>query len=276
MKIDSHQHFWEFDKVVDPSWINDDMSILRRDYLPSDVQPLMQKNGIAGCVAVQADQTEDETHFLLDLASRYDMVKGVVGWVDFRSAQIKERLDYFAGYKLLKGFRHIVQAEKEDDFLLRDDFCRGIALLQDYSFTYDILIYPEHLKYAHEFVKRFPVQKFIIDHIAKPYIKEGLVGEWKKDLQVFGRYENVYCKIAGLVTEADWKAWQIADFTPYVSTVLDIFGTDRVIFGSDWPVCLPSASYDQVCDIVEKTTSFLSGEEKEKLWGTNAIRFYNL
>lgn len=276
MKIDSHQHFWEFDKIVDPSWINDDMAVLRQNYLPSDVQRLMLQNGIEGCIAVQADQTEAETHYLLKLASQYDIIKAVVGWVDLRAANIKERLDYFSEFKLLKGFRHIVQAEEEMDFLLREDFCRGIALLRDYSFTYDILIYPEHLKYAHLFVKKFPEQKLVIDHLAKPYIKEKRVDEWKNDLQVFGQYENVYCKMAGLVTEADWKEWQFSDFKEYVSIVLDIFGIDRVMFGSDWPVCLPSASYDLVCEIVDKNTSFLNENEKAKLWGLNAEQFYHL
>lgn len=276
MKIDSHQHFWQFDKVVDPSWINDDMAILRQDFLPTDVQPLMQRNDIEGSVAVQADQTEDETHYLLNLANQYSTIKGVVGWVDFRAANIKERLDYFSEFESLKGFRHIVQAEKEDDFLLRDDFCRGIALLKDYRFTYDILIYPKHLKYAYQFVAKFPEQKFVIDHLAKPYIREKKVDEWKKDLEVFSRYENVYCKMAGLVTEADWKGWQSSDFAPYISIVLDIFGTDRVMFGSDWPVCLPSASYEQVCEIIEKNTSFLNEEEKEKLWGDNCRSFYGI
>ena len=276
MKIDSHQHFWEFDKVLDKSWISDSMSILRQDFSPTQVQPLMLEKGIEGCVAVQADQTEDETHYLLDLANKYSIIKGVVGWVDFRAPNIDERLEYFSGFKALKGFRHIVQAEKEDDFLLRKDFCEGISLLKKYNFTYDILIYPKHLKHAIKFVERFPDQKFVIDHIAKPFIKDQIIKEWKEELEVFGKYENVYCKMAGLVTEADWDNWKFEDFSSYVSITLDIFGTDRVMFGSDWPVFLPSASYSQVCEIIEKNTSFLNSEEKEKLWGLNCSNFYGL
>ena len=276
MKIDSHQHFWEFDKVLDKSWINDSMSVLRRDFSPTQVQPLMLENGIEGCVAVQADQTEDETHYLLGLAEKYNIIKGVVGWVDFRAPNIDERLEYFSGFKALKGFRHIVQGEKEDDFLLRKDFCNGISLLKKYNFTYDILIYPKHLKHAIKFVDKFPDQKFVVDHIAKPFIKAQAIDEWEEDLRVFGKYENVYCKMAGLVTEADWDNWSLSDFTSYISITLDIFGTNRVMFGSDWPVCLPSASYSEVCEIIEKNTSFLSPEEKEKLWGLNCSDFYSL
>ena len=276
MKIDSHQHFWEYSAMRDTSWINDSMSILRQDFSPSQVQPLMLENGIEGCVAVQADQTENETHYLLDLANKYPIIKGVVGWVDFRASDINERLEYYSQFKALKGFRHIVQAEKEDDFLLKKYFCNGISLLKKYGFTYDILIYPKHLKHAIKFVEKFPDQKFVIDHIAKPYIKEQVVKGWKEELEVFGKYENVYCKLAGLVTEADWNNWTLADFTSYISITLDIFGIDRVMFGSDWPVCLPSASYSQVCEIVEKNTSFLNPNEKEKLWGLNCSEFYQL
>ena len=276
MKIDSHQHFWEFADIRDTSWINDSMSVLRQDFSPTQVQPLMLENGIEGCVAVQADQTEDETHYLLGLAEKYNIIKGVVGWVDFRAPNIDERLEYFSGFKALKGFRHIVQGEKEDDFLLRKDFCDGISLLKKYNFTYDILIYPKHLKHAIKFVDKFPDQKFVVDHIAKPFIKAQAIDEWEEDLRVFGKYENVYCKMAGLVTEADWDNWSLSDFTSYISITLDIFGTNRVMFGSDWPVCLPSASYSEVCEIIEKNTSFLSPEEKEKLWGLNCSDFYSL
>ncbi|TAM94030.1 MAG: amidohydrolase [Chitinophagaceae bacterium] len=276
MKIDSHQHFWEFNSILDPSWINDSMSVLRQDFYPEQVKPLMLENGIEGCVVVQADQTEKETHYLLDLAKNHDIIKGVVGWVDFRTPAIEERLEYFSQFKTLKGFRHIVQAEKEDDFLLRKDFCDGISLLKKYNFTYDILIYPKHLKNAIKFVEKFPDQKFVIDHIAKPNIKDQVTESWKEELKVFGKYDNVYCKMAGLVTEADWNNWKFSDFSTYISITLDIFGTDRVMFGSDWPVCLPSASYSQVCEIVEKNTSFLNPQEKEKLWGLNCSDFYGL
>ena len=276
MKIDSHQHFWEYDGMRDKSWINESMSVLKQDFSPTQVQPLMLENGIEGCVAVQADQTENETKYLLDLAGKYDFIKGVVGWVDFRASNINERLEYFSKFKALKGFRHIVQSEQQDDFLLRKDFCNGISLLKKYNLTYDILIYPKHLKYAEEFVKKFPDQRFVIDHLAKPDIKNQLIKNWEKELKAFAKYENVSCKLAGLVTEANWNDWKLSDFRSYISGVLDIFGIDRVMFGSDWPVCLVAASYSEVCDILDKNTFFLNLEEKEKLWGLNCLNFYQL
>ncbi|CAL1519355.1 amidohydrolase family protein [Chitinophaga sp. MM2321] len=275
MKIDSHQHFWVYDPVKD-AWIDDTMDVIKKDFSPEEVWPLMQENGIDGCVAVQADQSEQETRYLLGLADKHPFIKGVVGWIDFRAVDIAERLAYFSSFKNLKGFRHIVQAEPNDDFLLQEDFCRGISLLRKYGYTYDILIYPKHIKTALEFVKKFPDQPFIIDHLAKPFIKDQLVDDWKRDLKAFADLDHVSCKMAGLVTEADWHQWKLPDFEPYVTTVLDIFGTDRVMFGSDWPVCLTGASYSQVCAIVEESTAFLSPTEKAKLWGTNCSKIYRL
>jgi L-fuconolactonase len=275
MRIDSHQHFWIYDPIKD-AWIDDSMIVIKKDFQPKDVKPLLDENNFEGCVAVQADQSENETHYLLGLAEKYDFIKGVVGWVDFRVENIEERLEYFSQFKLLKGFRHIVQSEPQIDYLLRPDFCRGISLLAKYNFTYDILIYPKHLQHALEFVKRFPDQKFVIDHIAKPYIKEHLIDEWQDDLALFSSYKNVYCKIAGLVTGADWFGWKDTDFKPYIDVVLNVFGLDRIMFGSDWPVCLTSASYKEICKVVENNTSSLSDEEKKKLWGLNCVDFYQL
>ena len=260
----------------DQSWITDDMSILRQDFDPDMVHSLMVENRIGGCVAVQADQTENETMYLLDLAEKHEIIKGVVGWIDLRASNIGERLEYFSSFEVLKGFRHIVQAEKDDAFLLGKDFCHGISLLKKYDFTYDILIYPKHMPYALTFVDRFPEQKFVIDHIAKPDISGKKIKAWKEALAPFGPHRNVYCKIAGLSTEADWRNWQVSDFSAYLQVVLEVFGLDRVMFGSDWPVCLPSASYAQVCEIVEQNSTFLNTEEKEKLWGSNCREFYGL
>ena len=275
MRIDSHQHFWIFNPVKD-AWITNDMKIIREDFLPEDLQPLLAKNNFDGCIAVQAEPSERETEFLLDLAGEYDFIKGVVGWVDFTAQDVKKRLEYFSRYKALKGFRHIVQAEPEDDFLLRADFCRGIALLKEYDLTYDILVYPKHLEYVEKFVKRFPEQKFVIDHIGKPFIKDRKIGEWEKDVRKFSALKNVSCKVSGLVTEADWHSWEISDFHSYLSVIFDTFGTERVMFGSDWPVCLVAATFEEVCEIVEKNTSGLSATEQKKLWGLNCAEFYNL
>ena len=275
MRIDSHQHYWFYHPVKD-AWITDEMNMIKRDFAPGDVWPLMQKNNIDGCVAVQADQSENETKYLLSLAGQHPFIKGVVGWVDLRSPDIADRLEYFSRFRLLKGFRHIVQAEKEDDFLLREDFCNGIKYLSRYNYTYDILIHPRHLKYALQFVERFPGQKFVIDHFAKPFIKHKAIEPWLSDLSKFNAYPNVYCKMAGLVTEADWENWKKEDFVPYFEAVLNIFSADRIIFGTAWPVCLTGQSYDQVCELTQYLAGGLSVADQLKIWGGNAETFYNL
>jgi L-fuconolactonase len=232
--------------------------------------------GINGCIAVQADQSEEETLFLLDLADQYDFILGVVGWIDLRKENIQSRLGAFARYKKLKGFRHVVQSEPDNQFLLGENFCKGIALLGNYRFTYDILVKPHQLNATIKFVEKFPNQLFVIDHLAKPFIKDKVFGDWKKQMHELGQFENLSCKISGMVTEADWKNWKTLDFKPYVDHVIDSFGTDRVMFGSDWPVCLVAATYEQVCDVVEKNTAHLSQSEKRLLWGLNAKNFYDL
>lgn len=274
-KIDSHQHFWKYHPVKD-AWISDDMNVIQRDFLPVDLLPLLQENDIDGCIAVQADQSEEETHFLLELAKDNDFIKGVVGWIDLRNPNLKSRLDYFSQFKKLKGFRHIVQAEIEDDFLLRDDFCQGISLLESFSFTYDILILPKHLKVVLKFVQRFPYQKFVIDHLAKPNFKQTDFTDWEKGIRELASCPNVYCKVSGLVTEADWDSWSKTDFTYCLNVVTEAFGINRLLFGSDWPVSLLAASYTQTCEIVENYFSKFSSEEQEKIWNGNAIEFYNL
>ena len=275
MKIDAHQHFWKYHPVKD-AWITDDMKLIQKDFLPLDLLPSLHKKKFDGCVAVQADQSEQETLFLLELAENNDFVKGVVGWIDLRSDSVQSRLGKFASYKKLKGFRHIVQAETDDQFLMGKAFCRGIQLLGNYRFSYDLLIKPHQIKSAIKFIEQFPNQVFVIDHLAKPFIKDKLMGDWKKGMQQIAQFENVSCKISGMVTEADWKNWKELDFKPYIDHVLNCFGTDRVMFGSDWPVCLVAADYEQVCAVVENNTSHLSQHEKKLLWGENAKNFYDL
>lgn len=274
-KIDAHQHFWKY-HPDSHAWIGEEMKVIRKNFLPNDLEPLLIENNFSGSVAVQADQSEAETEFLLQLSNEYNFIKAVIGWVDFKSITIEERLEYFSGFEKLKGFRHIVQDEQQDDFLLRKDFCNGIALLEKYGFCYDILIYHKHLKYAVEFVNKFPNQPFIIDHLAKPPIKTKEINSWKKGIQNIAGFENVFCKISGLVTEADWNNYSVEDFKPYTDIVLEAFGTDRIIFGSDWPVCLPAASYNSCCKLTEALTSQLSENEKANFWGSNAEKFYNL
>lgn len=275
MRIDAHQHFWNYDPARD-SWITDDMRVLQTDYLPRHLQPLLQQAGIDGCVAVQADQSEKETDFLLTLAEEVDFIKGVVGWVDLQSERLEERLRYYSQAKKLKGFRHIVQAEPDSQFLLRPAFTRGIALLQQFGFTYDILIYPTHLQTAAALVAQFPQQKFIIDHLAKPNIKEREIEEWQKDLNLLAQHQNVYCKVSGMVTEASWTNWKVDDFTPYLDAVTAAFGTQRLVYGSDWPVCLLAATYQQQLQIIQKYFQRFSNEEQALVFGGNAQRFYQL
>jgi L-fuconolactonase len=275
MRIDSHQHFWKYDPVKD-AWITNEMKVIQRDFLPSDLGPLLTENKIDGCVAVQADQSENETHFLLQLAENNDFIKGVVGWVDLRGENLESRLEYFSQFKNLKGFRHIVQGEADENFLLRDDFCSGIAQLEKYNFTYDILIFPKHLAVAHEFVKKFPNQKMVIDHLAKPNFKDADFTYWEKGIRDIATCKNVYCKVSGLVTEADWQNWAKSDFNYCLNVVTEAFGVDRLMFGSDWPVNLLAASYHQSFDIASDFFSKFSEEEQDKILGKNAVSFYNL
>ena len=275
MKIDAHQHFWKYHPVKD-AWITDDMKVIQKDFFPDDLERELLKHHFDGCVAVQADQSEEETIFLLEQSQNNKFVKGVVGWIDLQSENVRSRLGRFASYRKLKGFRHIVQAETDEHFLQRESFKRGINLLSNYRFTYDLLIKPHQLKSAINFVQSFPNQFFVIDHLAKPLIKDKKMDEWKKDMQQIAQYENVSCKISGMVTEADWQNWKTTDFRSYIDCTIQFFGIDRVMFGSDWPVCLVAASYDQVCEIVEKNTAHLSNQEKKLLWGINAAKFYDL
>ena len=275
MRIDSHQHFWKYDPEK-YTWIRDEMKILQRDFLPKDLYPLLQHNNIDGCVAVQASQSEEETEFLLQLANENDFVKGVVGWVELRADNLEARLEYFSENKKLKGFRHIVQAEPQDDFLLREDFCSGIKKLADYNFTYDILIFPKHLNAAKSFVKSFSNQLLVIDHLSKPGIKNRNLEEWGKSIEEIAAFENVYCKVSGMVTEADWKNWEEDDFEYCLDVIIEAFGMDRLMFGSDWPVCLLAASYQETANIAHRYFSKFSITEQEKFWSKNAIDFYHL
>ncbi len=272
--IDAHQHFWRFDPIRD-AWIDESMKVLQRDFLAADLKPELDAQGLNGCIAVQADQSEAETHFLLQLAEERDFIKAVVGWVDLQAENIEDRLAYFSQFEKLAGFRHIVQAEQDVNFLLRKNFCRGIEALQKYGFSYDILVFPHHLGVALEFVLRFPQQKFVIDHLAKPYIKDGFYHGWASLMREIGKRENVFCKISGMVTEADWERWQYDDFTPYLDLVVESFGTGRLMFGSDWPVCLAAASYGEVIGTARRYFENFPKEEKEEIFGRNALRFYN-
>lgn len=275
VSIDAHQHFWNYDPVRD-SWITEEMQVIRRDFLPADLEPVLKENGIDGCVAVQACQTGEENDFLLGLAHEFDFVKGVVGWVDLQLDDIEEQLQHYRQYEKLKGFRHVLQGEADRALMLKPAFMNGISKLAKYGFTYDILIFTDQLKYAAELVAAFPDQKFVVDHIAKPLIKAGEIDEWAKDMKALAAYGNVWCKLSGMVTEADWKNWKTEDFTPYLDVVFNAFGTTRLMYGSDWPVCMVAGGYKRMKGIVDDYLQSFSEDERKLIFGGNAVSFYNL
>lgn len=275
LKIDAHQHFWMFDPVRD-SWIDDTMEVIQRDFLPADLAPELANAGLDGCVLVQSDQSEEHNRFMLDLANEHTIIKGIVGWVDLQSEKVEERLAYYQQYKLIKGFRHVLQGEANRALMLEPGFKRGIALLQQYGFTYDILIFADQLQYATQLARQFPNQKFVLDHIAKPNIKMGEIEGWKQDIIALAECDNVSSKISGMVTEANWQSWTPQHLQPYLDVVVEAFGTDRVMYGSDWPVCLVAAPYQKWFGLVSDYFANFSQDQKDAFFGGNAARFYGL
>ena len=274
-RIDSHQHFWRY-SAAEYGWIDDSMAALRCDFLPADARREMDRARIDACVAVQARQTLDETRWLLELADANPFVAAVVGWIDLQSPDAAEHLEPFARYPKLVGLRHIVQSEADDRFMLRPAFCRGISLLEDRGLTYDILIYPRHLPAAVELVSRFPRQRFILDHLAKPRIRAREIREWEKGIRALAEFPLVFCKLSGLVTEADWTSWTPTDISPYLDVVFDCFGPHRLLFGSDWPVCTVAADYGRVVALAEDYMANRSETEREAVMGGNAVRLWDL
>jgi len=274
MTIDAHQHFWRYDPARD-AWITDAMSLLKRDFLPEQLEPELAANGMDATVVVQVDQSEEETLFLLDLAERSERIAGVVGWVDLRAPGIEERLRFYSQYKKLRGFRHIAQSEP-DGYLVGPDFTRGISLLREFGFVYDILIYPRQLPAAIDLVARFPDQRFVVDHLAKPLIKDGIREPWESYIRTIAQNANVFCKVSGLVTEADWQRWTPEDIRPYLDVAFEALGPERLMFGSDWPVCLLAANYRRVKEVLESYVDQHAAQRKENIFGGNAIRFYGL
>jgi len=274
MRIDSHQHFWKYDPVVH-AWITPDMNAIAKDFLPEDLLPLLQAANIDGCVAVQADQSEAETHFLLTLADKNPFIKGVVGWVDLRAANLDERLEYYSQFKKLKGFRHVVQGEPKG-FLANGAFMAGVRKLAKHNFTYDILVYHHQLEEAVAFARAIDNVKMVVDHVAKPAIRQGVTAPWDKLIGNLAQLSHVSCKVSGLVTEASWQQWKPADFTPYLDCVFEAFGTQRLLYGSDWPVCRVAATYSQQLALVESHLAAYAAAGQQLVMGGNAQRFYNL
>jgi len=274
-RIDAHQHFWLYNPA-EHAWLTNEMAVLKRDFKPEDLKPLLDGLDFDGCIAVQVRQNLEETRWLLELAGGDDFVRGVVGWVDLRSAEVKAQLEQFSGNKKLVGVRHIVQGEPDDHFMLREDFCRGIASLAEFDLAYDVLIYPRQLPAAIGLARTFPDQRFVLDHLAKPAIGEGTREPWEAGLRELAKSPNLFCKLSGMVTETRWNQWQPDDFRPYLDVVFEAFGPERLMIGSDWPVCTLSATYETAMGIVIDYIGQFGPWEREGILGGNCSRFYGL
>jgi L-fuconolactonase len=273
LKLDSHQHFWKYSDA-EYGWIDD--NTLRRDFLPEDLHKELKSDGIDGAISVQALQTLGETDWLLALAEQNPFLKGVVGWVPLTSPSVEADIEKFAARKKLKAVRHVVQDEKDDRYILREDFNKGVALLDKYGLAYDILIFERHLPNAIQFVDRHPKQRFILDHIAKPRIRDGAVQPWRDSLREIAKRSNVWCKISGVVTEADHKKWTEAQVRFYIDTAIDAFTPKRVMFGSDWPVCLSATTYKNWVELMRRATKNLSPSERDSIFGGAAATAYRV
>lgn len=275
MRIDAHQHFIDYNSEEYP-WMGEAHQTLKRKFLPEHLKPLLDANGFDAAIAVQARQMLKETQWLLELAEQHDWIKGVVGWVELCSPQVEEQLAALSKHRKLKGVRHVLHDEPDDQFMLRPEFQRGISKLAEFGLTYDLLIFEHHLPIALTLVDAFPEQPFVLDHIAKPNMKERKMSSWHKYLKALAKRQNVYCKLSGMVTEANWKQWREADFKPYLDVVFEAFGEDRLMIGSDWPVCTLSGEYAAVMNIVKNYIAALPLEVQEKVLGGNCSRFYGV
>jgi L-fuconolactonase len=277
-RIDAHQHFWRY-VPADYDWIDDSLSPLRRDFLPADLEPVLRAAGFDACVAVQARQTVEETRFLLDLADRAPFVAGVVGWMDLRSERLSEQLDAleeWPGHHKLVGLRHVVQSEPDDRFLMGPEFRRGVARAQEEGLAYDILIHARHLPVAVEFAERLEGARLVLDHLGKPDIRGGEIRDWERGLRALARCPHVMAKLSGLVTEADWRTWTPEDLRPYLDVAFDAFGYERLMIGSDWPVCTVAADYPRTMEIVVHYLRDRPASEQDAVLGGNAARFWRL
>ncbi len=275
MHIDAHHHLWRY-HPDEYSWMTEQMEVLKHDYLPADLQPFLRRTGIQGTVVVQARQSLQETEWLVDVADQYSFIKGVVGWVDLRSSQVREQLARFVSRPKLKGVRHLVQDEQDDQFILQPSFLAGLGLLSEFKLVYDLLLFPKHLPVAVDVVKQFPQQQFVLDHIAKPFIKVQTLTPWDADIRALARFPNVVCKVSGMVTEAAWQQWQPSDFKRYLDVVFDCFGPERLMFGSDWPVCTLAATYAEVVLVVQEYVRGLPTATQDQIFGGTAARVYGL
>ncbi len=274
-RIDSHQHFWRYDADQYP-WMDGRMQALRRDFLPADFKPLLDQLGFEGSIAVQARQSLEETEWLLGLADEHAFVKGVVGWVDLRAADVGDQLARYARRPRLVGIRHVLHDEPDDNFMLRPEFRSGIASLGEHGLAYDLLLFPRHLAAATRLVREFPAQAFVLDHIAKPAIARGETQPWSSELRRLAESPNVYCKLSGMVTEAVWSDWRPDDFRAYLDVIADAFGVRRLMIGSDWPVCTVSGDYISTMRVVIGYLESFPPADREAVLGGNCARFYRI
>ena len=277
MRIDAHQHFWRY-TAEEYGWIDDSMAALRRDFLPAESAREMSAAGWDACIAVQVRQTLEETRWLLALADAHPAIAGVVGWVDLQAGAeaVRARLASFAAHPKLVGVRHIVQAEPDDRFLVRPQVLDGLAVLREFGLAFDLLIYRRHLRVAADCVARFPDQRFVLDHLAKPNIRGRERQPWDEDIRALAAHRNVYAKLSGLITEAHWKAWTPDELRPYLDVAFDAFGWERLIVGSDWPVCLVAGDYRRTMDVVLEYMAARPAHERDAVLGGNAQRFWRL
>lgn len=273
--IDSHQHFWQVGRFEYP-WMSSDLGVLYRDYLPHDLSPILRQNGVDKTVLVQASNSVAESLWLLQLADANSFIAGVVGWIDLMSPQVEEQLRELSAHPKFKGVRHLVESEPDDDWLVRPAVLSGLKRLATYDLSYDLLVHTRHLKYVPQVAERCPELALVIDHLAKPPIARNEIKEWSQALAPLAKFPNINCKLSGLVTEANWNSWQTNDLHPFVDRALELFGADRMMFGSDYPVCLLAATYEQVLESFQEILKDLNETERDKIFSTNAAKFYRL
>ena len=274
MHIDSHQHFWNYE-TGKRSWLTDDMKLLQKDFLPEAIQPTLQQHKIEGCIAVQSQNAESENDFLLQLADANDFIKGIVAWTDLQASNLEQKLVAYSRNHLIKGFRHIPQAE-EIAVILSPAFRNGLEMLSKNGFTYDILADTEQLRYAYQLATQLPNQKFVIDHMGKPPIGWDKTADWKRNISQFGPLQNVYCKVPGISHEANGENISSETVNPFLDIITAVFGTSRLMYGSNWPVCLLKTDYETTWNLTESYFQSFSDSEKKAVFGGNAKQFYNL
>lgn len=275
MRIDAHQHFWQFDPIKH-GWIDESMQAIRKSFSPFDLQKEIASVGIEGTIAVQADETEKENSYLLNLSDENDFIKAIVGWIDLKAVDAIERMQYWKIHNKIKGFRCIMQGQEDSSYLTNKDFLENVKKLAPYGYTYDLLVYHKQFPSLIKFVEKLPDNRMILDHLGKPDIKNKDIKEWKANLKIIAQHPGIYCKLSGMITEADYERWTYEDLKPYLETAAEYFGVDRICFGTDWPVCLLAGSYTQVYEIIEKFSNQLTSDEKNKLLGLNTMKFYTI